>query len=96
MEDTATEPFDPGKCEACGGTARPSVVNLAIWSKRGLVVVEGVNAYVCEACQEQTYDDDTASELRRLASADFPRDQMVREMQVPVYTLGLPRDGETK
>jgi YgiT-type zinc finger domain-containing protein len=94
LEETTTEPIDPEKCDACGGRARLDTVNLAIWTKKGLVVVEGVQAYVCQDCSEQTYDDNTATELRKLASADFPREQAVRDMQVPVYRLPQSNGGK--
>lgn len=87
LDDTTTEPDALEKCRACGGSAHPETVNLAIWSATGLVVVDKVPAYVCDDCAEQTYDDATASALRQLASAGFPRDRIIREIVVPVFSL---------
>ncbi len=87
--------YDPWTCAGCGGKTRHDTVNLAIWSGKGLLAVEGVPAYICDACEEQTYDDAIASELRQLASANFPSERAVREIQVPVFTLKIPAETET-
>lgn len=96
MEEETLEFYDPWTCTGCGGKTRKDTVNLAIWSPKGLVAIEGVPAYVCDACEEQTYDDAVATELRQLASANFPRDRVVREIQVPVFMLTSAADGEQK
>lgn len=82
-----TETESRGACDACGLPTRPDNIALTLWTAEGLVVVEDVPAEVCEACSEHYYDDDTQSDLRRLASGGFATKDAVRTMSVPVYSL---------
>ena len=95
MEDEALEFYDPWTCAKCGGKTRHDRVNLAIWSAAGLVAIEDVPAYVCDKCEEQSYDDDVASEMRQLAGSGFPKDRAVREVTVPVFKLAKSGNGQS-
>jgi YgiT-type zinc finger domain-containing protein len=80
------------KCEACGHPTIAKSVHLTMWADLGLVVIENVPARVCENCQEQFYDEATGSKILHLSSSGFPRNRMVRELTVPVYSLEAPAE----
>lgn len=63
-------------------------VDVTMTSSRGLVVIEDVPVNICEKCQEQYYDEDVSMKLQKLISRGFPKNEVVREIVVPVYTLG--------
>ena len=79
-------------CEACGHPTSAKSVHLTLWADRGLVVIENVPARVCENCQEQFYDEAVSSKILQLSSSGFPRNRMVREITVPVYSLEAPAE----
>lgn len=81
-------------CDECGGTTEQDFVSMTLWAPGGLVVIEDVPAHVCGVCGEQFYDDPTQAKLRELASSGFSRKNVVREMTVPVYSLGERHDEE--
>lgn len=51
------------------------------------MVVENVPAHVCHECEEQYYDDQIGAKILELANKGFPKDKMVREITVPVYSI---------
>jgi hypothetical protein len=63
-----------------------------MWRDDRLVVVEDVPARICEACQEQYYDEETSAGILRLVNAGFPQHEAVREITVPVFSLDAPDD----
>ena len=81
-------------CEACNLPMRSDTVAITLWTDDGLVVVEDIRAQVCDACGEQYYDDATQTDLRRLSSGGFAKKDVVRTMNVPVYSLQDRGKGE--
>ncbi len=74
-------------CIECGKKTVPTAIHVTMWTDKGLVVVENVPAFVCHECEEQFYDDQTGSKILELANRGFPKDKMVREITVPVYSI---------
>lgn len=77
----------PLTCAECDGELHDQVVQVALWTERGMVVVDRVPARVCETCSEQYYDDAIVSGLRRLIASNFPERLRVGEITVPLYRL---------
>ncbi|MBI5032477.1 MAG: YgiT-type zinc finger protein [Chloroflexi bacterium] len=76
------------ECPRCRGGMRSAVVKTAIWAGERLYAVEDVPAYVCEACGERLYDEDTTNAIRRLTEDGFSRAEARHEILVPVFSLG--------
>lgn len=74
-------------CIECGGATVPTTLNVTMWTDGGLVVVENVPAHVCHECEEQFYDDRIGTKILELANKGFPKDKMVREITVPIYSI---------
>jgi len=74
-------------CRACGATCTLEQAQFALWTVRGLVALEGGQAWVCPACGESTNTEATARRLEYLTMTDFPNHEVVRRMEVPVYSL---------
>jgi len=87
--DVTTEPTATAVslCPRCGQPLAPRTVQTALWRDNQPVIVEDIPAYVCAPCMDQFYDDDVTEALRRLAEADFPAEQAVREIVVRVFSL---------
>lgn len=88
------------QCSSCGGKTKSTLVDVTMWTGRGLVVIENVPVQVCENCQEQFYEKDAAMKIQELVSQGFPSSRLVREIKVPIYSLregaapSLPEDHE--
>ncbi|WP_173931762.1 type II toxin-antitoxin system MqsA family antitoxin [Chelativorans sp. Marseille-P2723] len=86
------------QCGSCGGKLEDKLVDVTMWTGRGLVVIENVPAQVCQDCQEQFYEKDAAMKIQELVSQGFPSSRLVREIKVPIYSLkegatpALPED----
>ena len=74
-------------CIECSKKTVPTTINVTMWTDKQLVVIENVAAYVCHECEEQFYDDQTGAKILDLANKGFPKDKMVREITVPVYSV---------
>ena len=74
-------------CQSCGGTARRGTVNLAVWQETRLVAIRDVPAYVCETCQEQSFDRETNAAVADLSARGFPRSDSWEEIVVQVFRL---------
>lgn len=74
-------------CTACGGETVDRQVRITLWSGDRLVVVDKVPARICEACQEQYYDESTSGKILQLVNAGFPDRAVQRQIQVPVFDL---------
>ena len=74
-------------CGSCGSSTEFKWVHVTMWQNEQLVVIERVPAQICNACQEQFYDEGTRAAILRLAENGFPKRRVVREMTVPVYSL---------
>jgi hypothetical protein len=51
-----------------------------------LVVIEDLPALVCNTCGEQFYDDATMLLIDRLRATNFPPEDAIRELCVPVFS----------
>ena len=77
-----------GECTQCGAAAlQAKMVRSAFWQDERLVVIDGIPALVCEACQERFYDDATVMLLDMKRGEGFRPEDAVTEMLVPVFTL---------
>ena len=74
-------------CEGCGKPTYGKLIHVTMWTEKGLVVIENVPAQVCDACQEQYYDEETSTKILELASRGFSKERIVREITVPVFSL---------
>lgn len=74
-------------CSACGAACALEEVRLAFWTTRGLVALEGGQAWVCQSCGESEHTAPTARRLAYLAMTDFPAHEVIRHVQVPVFSL---------
>jgi len=80
-------------CIECGKKTDPTELNVTMWTDKGLVVIENVPAHVCHDCEEQFYDDKIGAKILDLANKGFPRDKLVREITVPVYSIDDDESG---
>ena len=88
-EDLPAELEAPqAQCTACGAFAlEAKTVRSAFWQDERLVIIDGIPALVCEACQERFYDDETVMLLDLKRGEGFRPEDAVTEMLVPVFTL---------
>ncbi len=88
-EDLPAELEAPqAQCTQCGAFAlQAKTVRSAFWRDERLVVIDGIPALVCEACQERFYDDETVMLLDLKRGEGFHLEDAVAEMIVPVFTL---------
>lgn len=76
-------------CPQCGGAAvEATTVRSALWQGDRLVVLEGLPALACRHCQEQFYDDATATMLDLLRGDGFPAEMATRSLAVEVFDFG--------
>jgi len=76
-------------CPVCeSADTRLDRVRSAFWHNDRLVVIEEVPALVCNTCGEQFYDDATVRVIDQMRASDFPPEDAVRELNVPVFTFG--------
>jgi len=81
-------------CTACSaGVLTRQDVKTALWEGQRLVVVEGIQALVCESCGEQYYEDETAMKLDLMRGTGFSAENAVRSMTVPVFAFETPGPG---
>jgi len=74
-------------CPTCESTnVRSAYVRSAFWHDDRLVVIEDLPALVCNTCGEQFYDDATMLLIDRLRATNFPPEDAVRELCVPVFS----------
>jgi YgiT-type zinc finger domain-containing protein len=87
---------DQSRCTACsGGVLARQEVKTAFWEGKGVVIVEGIPALVCESCGEQYYEDETAMKLDLMRGTGFSAENAVRSMTVPVFVFETPGSGCT-
>jgi len=76
-------------CTTCGNAGLTHErVRSAVWHGERLVVVEGIAALACGACGERFYEPSACEALDALRRAGFPAKAAVREVRVPVFSLG--------
>ena len=74
-------------CPECGGNARMEDVKLCLWKAERLIVIEDINALVCDGCVEQFYDSLTRYKIDRLGENGFPKEEARRVFEVPVFSV---------
>jgi YgiT-type zinc finger domain-containing protein len=83
-------------CPGCNGSdVNRADVRSAFFHRDRLVVVEDIPALVCNACNEQFYDDQTVVMLDLLRGDDFPAERASGEISVPVFSLRDRREAAT-
>ena len=83
-------------CDTCGSATQPDTVSITMWSTRGWVVIEDVDAMICSACQEQYYSEETKNRLLDLSGNGFPNNRVRREITVPVFSLSESKSPDTE
>lgn len=86
VSDSMSKHTAPMIC-VCGEETESRMVDVTMFTDRGLVLIENVPVRICNACQEQYYEKDAAFGIQELVSKGFPKDRAVREITVPVYSL---------
>jgi len=76
------------QCSVCGGKVEETTVNLTLWERDKLMLIEDVPAAVCQDCGEQYYDEATAGTIKEVSLRGDP----VRHISVPVYRLPVPAE----
>jgi len=85
LSHVATDP-QALRCSACGkGALARDHVRSAFWAGEGLVVIEGIPAFVCDHCGEQFFEDETAMRIDLMRGRGFPADHVAHTMTVPVF-----------
>ncbi len=83
------DPEEPFRCLYCGSETEEEVVQAALRSARGWLILEDIPARVCKQCGEQFYDDLVAERIERITADPAPKPQ--REITVPVFSLAAQR-----
>ncbi len=74
-------------CEFCGGDTHEDIVNVSMWENGKLVVIEDVDARICEKCHEQFYDSSFIYKIDKLRSEGFHPENADRIIEVPVFSI---------
>ena len=98
-----------GRCKYCRGNTRKDIIKAALWSNRGLIVIEDIPARLCEGCGEQFFEAEVTQRMQQVitpASSPllaFARKQggaaaakAKRQIRVPVYSLPQVRAAKEK
>jgi YgiT-type zinc finger domain-containing protein len=98
-----------GRCKYCRGNTRKDITKAALWSNRGLIVIEDIPARLCEGCGEQFFETEVMQRMQQVitpASSPllaFARKQRgaaaakaKRQIRVPVYSLPQVRAAKEK
>jgi YgiT-type zinc finger domain-containing protein len=72
-------------CIQCGADTHDDIVKAAFWGERGVMVIEGIAAQVCECCGEQFYDEGDARKIKQMIA--HPPADPKEELLVPVFSL---------
>jgi YgiT-type zinc finger domain-containing protein len=55
-----------GRCKYCRGNTRKDITKAALWSNRGLIVIEDIPARLCEGCGEQFFETEVMQRMQRV------------------------------
>ena len=74
-------------CEFCGGDTHEDIVNVSMWENGKLILIEDVNARICDKCHEQFYDSSFTYKIDKLRSEGFRPENADRIIEVPVFSI---------
>jgi YgiT-type zinc finger domain-containing protein len=63
-------------------------IKAALWTNRGLVVIEDIPARLCEGCGEQFFEQEVIRKIEQVVT--YPLAKVKQWIRVPVYSLSPP------
>lgn len=72
-------------CKYCGCKTNEDIIKAALWSGRGLIVIEDIPAWLCDGCGEQFFDEQVIQRIQRVIT--YPPVQAKQQIRVLVYSL---------
>jgi len=85
MREHATHSKTVLQCKHCGCDTQEDVIRAAFWTDNGLIVVEGIPAWLCQQCGEQFFDEQITQKIEKLLKN--PGVEPERQIQISVYDL---------
>lgn len=76
-------------CKYCGFDTHEDVIKAAIWTNKGLIVVEDIPARLCDGCGEQFFEEEITQKIQNVLKC--PLTKAKRQIRVPVYFLSQGR-----
>jgi YgiT-type zinc finger domain-containing protein len=73
------------QCGFCGCSTKEDVIRAALWTNRGLVVIEDIPVRLCEGCGEQFFEEEITQRIREVLT--YPGAKTKRQIRVPVYSM---------
>jgi YgiT-type zinc finger domain-containing protein len=73
------------RCKYCGFDTHEDVIKAAIWTNKGLIVVEDIPARLCEGCGEQFFEEEITQRIQNVLTHLLTKAK--RQIRVPVYSL---------
>jgi len=72
-------------CKYCGCETNEDIIKAAIWTEKGLIVIEDIPAQLCEGCGEQFFDEQVTQKIQQ--AIKYPAKKAKQQLQVPVCSL---------
>jgi len=66
MKQNQKKSQDLLRCKYCRGNTRKDTIKAALWSNRGLIVIEDIPARLCEGCGEQFFEAEVTQRMQRV------------------------------
>ncbi len=98
LSDDSQESQTILQCKYCGCNINQSrrgrastdedFIKAALWTDKGLVVVEDIPARLCEGCGEQFFEQEVIRKIEQVVT--YPLAKVKQWIQVPVYSLSPP------
>jgi YgiT-type zinc finger domain-containing protein len=71
-----------------GASTDEDFIKAALWTNRGLVVIEDIPARLCEGCGEQFFEQEVIQKIEQVVT--YPLAKVKQWIRVPVYSLSPP------
>jgi HTH-type transcriptional regulator/antitoxin MqsA len=66
MKQNQKKSQDLLQCKYCRGNTRKDITKAALWSNRGLIVIEDIPARLCEGCGEQFFETEVMQRMQQV------------------------------
>jgi YgiT-type zinc finger domain-containing protein len=73
------------RCKYCNYDTHEEVIKATFWMDNGLIVIEGIPAWLCKGCEEQFFDEQITRRIQELLNN--PTTKPERLIRVSVYDL---------
>jgi len=73
------------RCKYCGCDTNKDVIKAALWTNRGLIVIEDIPARLCEGCGEQFFEEEITRRIQEVET--YPVAKAKRQIRVPIYSM---------